>query len=237
MELKKGKMSTKDLATWMNMNYSTFRNHKKRNLEILHKFCDFEQVYGGIFIKEVYEPIYYQNMPDDEKVFLEEIKVANEGLSTVSGMSRKLREFNENYKSLSDSQVRRRMSKWNYLFGLYEGGRKQAMGEYGSRKYVYAIMISSYNQYRSLTQEENKLFTHILKSILGDQVEKVKQMMLLDQAFKNSDMSKDEYFIKRERFGLDLFPHVLKQFKKETGLQLVRIQEYKLNGIKLYKCS
>lgn len=228
-------MSTKDLATWMNMNYSTFRNHKKQKLKILHKFCDFDEVYGGVFIKEIYEPVYHEDMPDDEKVFLEEIRVANEGLSTVSGMSRKLREFNDNYKLLSDSQVRRRMSKWNYLFGLYEGGNKQTMGEYGSRKYVYAIMLSPFNEYRNLTEEENKIFTHILKSILGNEVDKIKEMMLLEQAFKNSDMSKEEYFVKKERFNLDLFPHVLKQFKKETGFQLVRIQEYKLNAIMLHQ--
>ena len=42
-------------------------------------------------------------------------------------------------------------------------------------------------------------------------------------------MTKEEYLLKRERFGLDLFPQILKQFKKETGLIIVRVQEYKLN--------
>lgn len=58
-------------------------------------------------------------------------------------------------------------------------------------------------------------------------------MLLLDEAFKNSDMSKEEYLVRKERFGLDFWGSILKQFKKETGFQIVRVQEYKLNGFRV----
>lgn len=233
-ELRLGKMSTKELAQWMGVNYNTFRNQKKKKLKVLQQFCDFEQVYGGVIIKEIYESVYKSNIPNDKEVFLNEIKIANQGLSSIAGMSRKLKRDNKYYGQLSERQVSRRMSKWNVMFGKYNGD-KQAIGKYGCRRYVYAIRVDIYNNYRPLTDEESELFRHILKSICGKQVDKIMQMMLLDQAFKNSDMTKEEYFIKKERFDLDLFPHVLQQFKKETGLQLVRIQEYKINGLKLIK--
>jgi len=54
--------------------------------------------------------------------------------------------------------------------------------------------------------------------------------MLLEEAFKNSDMTKEEYLLRKERFSLSLFPDVLRQFKMETGFVLTRIQEYKLNA-------
>lgn len=232
--LRCGKMSTKEIAQWMDVNYSTFRNNKKQKLDDLRRFCDFEQVYGGVNILQIYNPIYQKALSNDEKVFLKEIQNTGNGLSSVAGMSRKLIKYNDNYRTLTENNVEKRMGKVNKnLFGEYEKNSKQAFGRMGSRKYVYAIKISDFNKYRCLTDEEMDTFKHILKSICGKQIDKIMESMLLDEAFKNSDMTKEEYLLKRERFDLDLFPHVLKQFKKETGKTVVRIQEYQVNGIEL----
>lgn len=232
--LRCGKMSTREIAQWMNVNYSTFRNNKKQKFDDLRRFCDFEQVYGGVNILQIYNPIYQKALSNDEKVFLEEIQNTGNGLSSVAGMSRKLIRYNNNYRTLTENNVEKRMGKVNKnLFGEYEKNSKQAFGRMGSRKYVYAIKISDFNKYRCLTDEEMDTFKHILKSICGKQIDKIMESMLLDEAFKNSDMTKEEYLLKRERFDLDLFPHVLKQFKKETGKTVVRIQEYQVNGIEL----
>lgn len=232
--LRCGKMSTKEIAQWMDVNYSTFRNNKKQKLDDLRRFCDFEQVYGGVNILQIYNPIYQKALSNDEKVFLKEIQNTGNGLSSVAGMSRKLIRYNSDYRTLTENSVEKRMGKVNKnLFGEYEKNSKQAFGRMGSRKYVYAIKISDFNKYRCLTDEETDIFKHILKSICGKQIDKIMESMLLDEAFKNSDMTKEEYLLKRERFDLDLFPHVLKQFKKETGKTVVRIQEYQVNGIEL----
>lgn len=232
--LRCGKMSTREIAQWMNVNYSTFRNNKKQKLDDLRRFCDFEQVYGGVNILQIYNPIYQKALSSDEKVFLEEIQNTGNGLSSVAGMSRKLIRYNSDYRTLTENNVEKRMGKVNKnLFGEYEKNSKQAFGRMGSRKYVYAIKINDFNKYRCLTDEEMDAFKHILKSICGKQIDKIMESMLLDEAFKNSDMTKEEYLLKRERFDLDLFPHVLKQFKKETGKTVVRIQEYQVNGIEL----
>lgn len=232
--LRCGKMSTREIAQWMDVNYSTFRNNKKQKFDDLRRFCDFEQVYGGVNILQIYNPIYQKALSSDEKVFLEEIQNTGNGLSSVAGMSRKLIRYNSDYRTLTENNVEKRMGKVNKnLFGEYEKNSKQAFGRMGSRKYVYAIKISDFNKYRCLTDEEMDAFKHILKSICGKQIDKIMESMLLDEAFKNSDMTKEEYLLKRERFDLDLFPHVLKQFKKETGKTVVRIQEYQVNGIEL----
>lgn len=234
LKLHLGKMSTKEIAQWMHINYSTFRNNKEKKLQILSKFCDFETVYGGVMITKIYSDVYERQLLDDEKVFLHQIDVANEGLSSVAGMARKLRRDSNYYNKLSGSMVEKRMGKANRtMFGQYKDKDKMAQGDYGFRKWVYAIKIDDYNNYRSLTEEENNLLKHIVKSICGQEVQKIMESMLLEQAFKNSDMSKEEYLLKRERFDLDLFSDVLFQFKKETGLTVVRIQKYQLNGIKL----
>lgn len=232
--LRCGKMSTKEIAQWMNVNYSTFRNNKQYHFNDLKRFCDFEQVYGGVNILQIYNPVYEKVLSNDEKIFLKEIQNTGNGLSSVAGMSRKLIRFNKDFRLLSENNVEKRMGKVNKnLFGEYMKNSKQAIGRMGSRKYVYAIKESDFNKYRYLTDKEMDTFKHILKSVCGKQIDKIMESMLLDEAFKNSDMTKEEYLLKRERFDLDLFPHVLKQFKKETGKTVVRIQEYQINGIEL----
>lgn len=234
VKLRIGKMKSSEIAQWMGVNYNTYRNQKQKKLKQLERFCDFTPIYGGVIIKQIYDPIYKSNIPDDEKVFLNEVKESNEGLASVAGIVRKLQKNDQFYKALSERQVNRRMTKWNWsMFGKYNNGQKEAYGTHGSRKYVYAIKIDDYNNYRRVTEEEYDLFRHIVKSVCGKETDKIIESMLLDEAFKNSDMSKEEYLLRRERFDLDLFGQVYQQFKKETGLSLVRIQEYKLNGIML----
>lgn len=230
-QLRVGKVSTKELSDWMGVKYKTFRNQKKRKLEELRKFCDFEEVYGGVFIKQIYDACYKKDAPNDQQVFLHEIKISNEGLSSVAGMARKLRRDSDYYGNLSQRQVQRRMGKMNaYFFGTYGENEKEAVGRCGSRRYIFAIKLDDFNHYRRLTEEEKERFYHIVKSVCGKQTDKIIESMLLEEAFKNSDMTKEEYLLRKERFGLSLFPDVLRQFKIETGFVLVRIQEYKLNA-------
>ena len=54
MKLEPGKISTKELASWFETSYGTFRNKKKKYLEELREYCRFEVVYGGVEITDVY---------------------------------------------------------------------------------------------------------------------------------------------------------------------------------------
>lgn len=239
MKLKLGKMTTKQLAQWMNIGYGSFRNNKDRYLKRLSDFCQFEPIYGGVMITEIYDEEYDKCAPQDKQIFLKEIYEANEGLSSVAGVSRKVQFENEYYAKMDEGKIERKFRKVNKgLFGDFGKGQdkvKEAKGKCGSRKWVYAIKIDDYNHYRTLTKEQQDVFRHIVKSVYGNETEKIMESMLLEEAFKETDMSKEEYLLKRERFDLDLFPQMLKQFRKQTGLVITRVQNYKLNeqGLKL----
>lgn len=238
LKLRLGKMKTQEVAEWMGLKYSTFRNNKAKHLQRLKDFCEFESVYGGIIVTQIYKDVYESDIPNHKVVFLREINEANEGLSSISGMSRKLKEMGQKYyRDLSERNIQKKMSQWNYLFGEYDGMNKKEtlQGECGSRRWVYAVMLDSFNNYRHLTEEENSLLYHIIKSIVGEQADKIREQMLLDKAFEETNMSKQEYLVKKQRFDEALFGGVHKQFKKETGFILVRIQEYKINGLKIVK--
>lgn len=45
--LKKGKMTSKNLAAWFGISYKYYMNHRKEKLEELKSFCDYDEVYGG----------------------------------------------------------------------------------------------------------------------------------------------------------------------------------------------
>ena len=55
MKLKLGKMTTKELAKWFGISYGSFRVTKENKLEELKLYCEFEEVYGGVDIKEIYD--------------------------------------------------------------------------------------------------------------------------------------------------------------------------------------
>lgn len=62
------KVSSSELADWFGIAYGTYRNQRKKKLEELKDFCDYEEVYGGVIIKEVYFDEYYKYQDDENRV-------------------------------------------------------------------------------------------------------------------------------------------------------------------------
>lgn len=226
-ELKLGKMTSREIAQWMGITYETYRKKTKQRLEQIQNFCEFEQVYGGIIVKEIYIPVYDKglNKKDDEK-YLKEIKSCQDGLSTLSGMARKFKQFDEDFKDLSERQIRRRMAaSASRLFGKTRG----ETGIVGIREYIWAIKLDDYNHYRLLAPEEDERFNEIISCLYGDKPKLVRKAALLEEEYKtNDDMSKEEYFNLKERLGLNLFKDCIFQFRNETGYMIVHCTKHDL---------
>ena len=60
-KLKLGKMTSQELAEQMGIKYTTYRKCGKKYLSQLDNFCDYEKVYGGVMIKEIYQDVYDKN--------------------------------------------------------------------------------------------------------------------------------------------------------------------------------
>ena len=92
MELKLGKMTSRELAEWFGVSYRSYTHKISKYLDELDLFCDFEKVYGGVIIKEIFDPIYSKNVnKKDQELFLKELDRClkeQDGLSTVAGMAR-----------------------------------------------------------------------------------------------------------------------------------------------------
>ena len=228
LELKLGKMTSREVAQWMGVSYNTYKNHISKYLELLSPFCEFDVVYGGIIIKEIYIPQYEKNLNiKDKEVYLTEIQSCverQEGLSTIAGMSRKLvragiyNNVNTAYRRLTRAGVD--------LFGITK--ELISHGEKGTREYIWAIKLDDYNGYRLMTPEEDKRFDEIIIACYSANPDKVRKAELLEDSLRKKEISPDEYFESKDRLQLDTFKDCIFKFKEETGCMIVRCSKHDL---------
>lgn len=230
-ELKLGKVSTKELAEWFGIAYGTLRNTKKKRLLELNNYCDFIENGKGIKVKEIYFPKYDKGYAKDDEVYLREVKASNEHISSIAGIARKLKNFDEDYSDLSVRQIERRMCKAGVrAFGVTSSIE---YGEYGSREYVWAIKINNYNKYRHLTEKEDEIFSKLILDYYSNKetIDLVKKSLLLDMQFAEEEsMTKEEYLRINKVCGYDFYQTVIRKFKETTGEQLVRGTYHELFG-------
>ena len=221
-------MKTEDLAKWFGIKYGTFRKSSAKYYEKLEMYCQFEKVYGGIEIKKIYIDTYNKNLNiNDQNKYLEEIKLCiqnQDGLSTISGMSRKLL-VDGYFTNLNTGRYR--MSRvGKELFG--ETKELISHGTAGSREYVWAIKLNDYNKYRHMTPEEEKRFDDIIITFYSAAPDKIKKVELLEKQLRNKEINSDEYFELKDRYGLDTFSQCIYKFKEETGYMIVRCTKHEL---------
>lgn len=230
--LKLGKMTTQELAEWMGIKYPTFRKNTEKRYEILAQYCTYKKVYGGVEILDIMEPEYKGDLTkNDVKNYLEEIKSIDNKLSSVAGMQRKFRKEKEEYRDLKPAAVEYRLRK----AGEIAFGKNNTIdasfpaGAYGSRQFVWAIKVSDYNEYRYMTEEEIKELDDIITAFCNKNPDKIKAAALLDETYKeDEEMTKQDYFKKKEELGLDVFGDCIRLFRERTGYTVVHCSEHHL---------
>ena len=105
MELHLGKMTTKEIAEWFNLSYGGFRNHKAEKLDELKTFADFDEIYGGIYIKTIYTPIYNKKESKIREVYKKGFEELRSPIDTVSNINNKIFEkYEKELTTLSSPQ-------------------------------------------------------------------------------------------------------------------------------------
>lgn len=150
MELKVGKMSSRELAQWFDKSYGSFRNKSEQYLELLRDYCDYEKVYGGVNISKVYCSTY--NKDQNKTLHLDIIKYLLDSPTPITGI-------NAMAEKLGYSRYAVRKA-CNYCFG---GGSRTIKGIVGSKKRIWAVKtINSEDldnikyEYRELTPDEKQ---------------------------------------------------------------------------------
>lgn len=211
--LKIGKMTSQEIANWMGVSYKgTYANNPKKYLAQLDNFCDYEKVYGGIVIKEIYQDTYDKNIEEKyDRMYLESL-IKHNNLITVSGTAEE--------QEVSRYQMTKSR---NRLFGDKPANINLAnKGLLGQRTTIWAIKLEGINSYRMLTKEEDELFDALINKIYGNiKGEQVKALKLLEKECAKQNMTIAQFQEIRKEKGLDFFSEVIQKFKNITGYQLV----------------
>lgn len=226
--LKHGKMENQEIAEWFGVTKKTYTNSSPRYLEKLKEYADFERMRGGVIIKKIYFSEYIKNYNfKDADYFNKEIERCNKEqdcLASISGIARKAHQEIEELNFLTERQLERRFSDVaSTHYGEY-GDLKG--GITGVREREWAIKLDDYNGYRSLTEDEWKLFVEITGRLYSTEAEKIIKKKKLEKQLRKREIGVDEYFEKIDEQGLDSFPQVLAEFKAKTGFQIVLASKY-----------
>lgn len=223
-ELKVGRMTVLELAEWFGVQRGTVSKNKQKYLEKLKDYCSFDDLgKKGIDIKEIYFPVRMKNVSiRDLKLYKELVESQPEQITSVAAMVEELKE-----KGMKDSTLTYRLSKAGEI-GFGKTKEKDSEGLYGERNYVWAIKLKGKVHYRRLNAEEDAIFNELISAVYASNPQKVKDAVLLEEDFKNSDMSKEEYFRRKELLGLNVFSGVLSKFKERTGLTLAKATKHEL---------
>lgn len=209
----------------MGISYNSYKNYITKRLDYLKNFAVFEKVYGGIDIKEIIIPYYIKNISIEDKYYVDAIRETKNGLATIAGIVRKLKRDKPEFKDIPEETLYKRMAKaGDRAFG--KTADSSSKGAYGTRHYIWAIKVDDYNYYRFMTEEEEAVYKKIRDKYCKDKAEIIEKEALLKDAYKNKEISAQEYADKS--LEIDFFNCVLVEFLAETGLKLVRTTEHEL---------
>ena len=229
MQLKLGLMKNAELAQWFNITPKTYENARKSYLTKLELFAHFTIVRGGVVIEKIIIDTYIKNMDDDVKLYLAEVKKAEDHITSLSGMSELLCSTKE-FADVPVATMRGRMRRAGEVaFGITVD--PESRGIYGSREYVWAIKLyDKPNHYRNFTTVEKQLFDELTESFYSTNIERIQKAALLEAAYRDSDaMTKEEYFKQKENLNLETFSEVIWLFKQRTGLQVVHATDHDID--------
>lgn len=204
-------MTGHELAEWMNISYSTYRNKPSQYIQRLKDYCKYEQIRGGVIIEEIYISKYNKNLKVEQTtVYLKALHehnnlIALTGLENTTGLS-----------TYYGRQVR------NQLFGdkprnIDSGAR----GIIGWRERIWAVKLGE-NQYRRFTEQEEELFnTLITQNYIGKLTPEVikARELILKCCIEEGYSAKEYQAIITER-GYNFFNDVIQKFKDLTGYQV-----------------
>ena len=233
MLLKLGVMKSQQVAEWMGISYSTFRKKKKEKLEELANFCNFEEIYGGVNIIQIYEYKYSKLGSFSKQMIVKNLpQVWNQdGLDTCKRVGEEIR-LKNNLPIAAETAGKyagEGRTKW---FGKpYDG----TAGSLGKCNYILCKTegTGADTKYIRFTQEEQKIKENLMKKYFGSVAEKtviVKAMVEMGEIKKEqawdvleemTNLNRESYF----SFLMELSSLLKCKVVKATDVQRFQIEE------------
>ena len=193
MKLKLGKMSSKEIAEWFGISYGRYRNSKKDKLEELKDYADYEEVYGGVNIKNIKEEEYSkEGKRSKEIVFNAFDEEWNEsGLDTCSNVAFKIYNKHKNELTIAEGTT------YNYTIAarneLY-GKPFQSNGKLGYCHYIWVKATDMQDGTKLLelfNEEEEKIKKDLMNKYFSTDAEKE---VMVAEMVERGELSKEEAY-------------------------------------------
>ena len=175
MELKLGKMTSKEIAEWFGLSYGAYRNSKKEKLGELSDYADFDEIYGGVLIKKIRGGGSYlkEGRKQKEIVFNAFDEEWNEnGLDTCSNVAIKIYDKHKNELKIAENTtynytIEARNEKYGKPFG--------ADGKLGNCRYIWVKASDQPDGTKLLelfNEEEEKIKKELMNKYFSTDAEK-----------------------------------------------------------------
>lgn len=191
LELKIGFMSDEEMAQWCGKQLASYKRNRKRWAETkLISHAEFELVRGGVYIKNIKDPIYSISGKKEVKEKFEpcwgygEFKV-----DTNKDCWNKLKQVLTN--SLSDTTGLKYVSEAKCEQYGVAFKKKQREGTKGYCHYVFCKIVDG--KPVPFTKSDLKIKAELEKKYLKDQTQQTYELQALLADFKRGDLSSEEY--------------------------------------------
>lgn len=225
MKLRLGKMTSRELADWFGRSYYSYRNNIDKYLDQLAYYCEFEKIYGGVVISEIYCDAFSKNFSHDIHldIIAYIIDHVESGITTIYQMSSAL--------GYSKYAIRKAC---NFCFG--EG--LKSSGPLGSKKKVWALRTYDGPQYPESDAAYMKLVKY--RELTDDEKFRLSQLAnkyynaLDDLAnvfdIEDGDLEWKDVFEKKKKLYHE---EVVGELGHELGGVVVRAYQYRI-GDRVY---
>ena len=227
MELKLGKMTTKEIAEWFGVSYGSFRTLKNKKLEELKNYARFEEVYGGVDIKAIYRGVYNKKDNQIRQIYQQGFEELRQPIDTVSNINEKIYEkYYDKLPTLSSAA-----SGYRYAIEVRNANYGVPFKDIGAKGCCYYLWckVEQRNDemyFIQFNEEEDKIKQRLLKQHFGTDEEKD---ILIAQMVDAGEITEAEaYRLTREYRGLNNagFMGFIKALEKEIGSKVVKATKF-----------
>lgn len=227
MELKLGKMTTKELAQWFGISYGSFRTLKAKKLEELENYACFEEVYGGVEITAIIKSVYNKKDNQIRQIYQQGFEEFKQPIDTVSHINNQIFDkYCDQLTTLSspESGYRYAIEVRNAHYGVPFKGN----GTKGHCYYLWCKVEEKNGEqfYVQFNEEEEKIKQELLKKYFGTNVEK--DLLIAEMVTMGEISKEDAYDIMMEYRNLNAqgFMGFLKALEKEIGSKVVKATKF-----------
>lgn len=188
MELKLGKMSRLELSQWFGVKPNTYDHSKKKKLEELKIFADFEEVYGGVNIIKIKIPIYAKKGSRAYNIIKNAFSDAwhKSGYDTAARVGTQIwRENLELQNMITETTAKSYAARVRTEF--YGRVYKKEIGLLGWCKYAY-VVENKWEEAVLLNDEQNKQVTDLIRKIYTNE-----QEPLVYEAYQEGSITEKDY--------------------------------------------